>query len=324
MIRVSLLLKKEMRREVIDQSPSRVSAIYQAPAHRAVAMDAARSNFELPYNTQADAPTQADGDQHLDGHAVANIGNAPEEAESAHLDAVRADDDLSPEHDLPAEEEPEDAREEDVPAERILQFEDLEPHSDFWAKGLGPNGTQILKGSEQRQELIEDRWLMQKLFKQGKSSFIAKDVAALWHVRFDGQGARKRVALPFVIKLFTEFSKQFPRLAVYDAGELKLRDCPDEESDQDKMHNDCMRAFRLTLNSVSEARVKWMARAAMKREIESEVPVAGAAAADIPPRPPRRRLEVAAVPPMPPAVAKAPGVQRRRARAPGLDVGGGA
>ena len=57
MIRVSLLLKKEMRREVIDQSPSRVSAIYQAPAHRAVAMDGARSNFELAYNTQADAPT---------------------------------------------------------------------------------------------------------------------------------------------------------------------------------------------------------------------------------------------------------------------------
>ena len=41
-------------------------------------------------------------------------------------------------------------------------------------------------------------------------------------------------------------------------GSFHIRDLPDDEGAQDRMHNECMTAVRLTLHQVSEARVNWL------------------------------------------------------------------
>ena len=52
------------------------------------------------------------------------------------------------------------------------------------------------------------------------------------------------------------------------------------EGQQDRMHNDCMTAVRLTLTAVSEARVKLMTSASLKRERQPPEGEAVAPAAD--------------------------------------------
>ena len=58
--------------------------------------------------------------------------------------------------------------------------------------------------------------------------------------------------------------------AIFDNGELQLREFPVEEAAQDRMHNDCMAALRLDLKSASEARVKWMTSITVKQEVGNE------------------------------------------------------
>ena len=79
---------------------------------------------------------------------------------------------------------------------------------------------------------------------------------------------RKGCTHACIARLFRTFAETYPRLAVYDMQHdtLTLRDIPEDESAQDRMHNDCMAAMRLTLKAASEARVTWMSAAALKRE----------------------------------------------------------
>ena len=69
---------------------------------------------------------------------------------------------------------------------------------------------------------------------------------------------------------------------------------PTGEDAQDHMHKDCMKAVRLTLKAVSEARVRWMSSAAVKKEPRADVP------------------GVAAVPGPPVVVAELPRATKRR------------
>ena len=72
--------------------------------------------------------------------------------------------------------------------------------------------------------------------------------------------------------------------AAYESGfsakddELKLRSFPEAHDGRDNMHNDCMKSAKLTLQTVSRARVKWMSSAPVKRgRTESGEPAPGGA-----------------------------------------------
>ena len=63
-----------------------------------------------------------------------------------------------------------------------------------------------------------------------------------------------------IASLFKAFAYRHQRLGVLDDvdGSLYIRDLPDDEGAQDRMHNERMTAVRLTLHQVSEARVNWL------------------------------------------------------------------
>ena len=63
-----------------------------------------------------------------------------------------------------------------------------------------------------------------------------------------------------IARLFKAFVERHPRLASLDdvEGSLHFRDFLEDEGAQDRMHNECMTAVRLTPYHVSEARVNWM------------------------------------------------------------------
>ena len=111
--------------------------------------------------------------------------------------------------------------------------------------------------------VISDKHLMQTLLLSGKSTLSVKTYADRRFKPPDSKKPGGRVSQSLLEKLFKAVADKFPRLGVYnmDTKELTLRDFPMEDKAQDAMHNDFMRAVRLTARAVSEARVKWMAGA---------------------------------------------------------------
>ena len=225
----------------------------------------------MPYNTQADAPTQLDP-------AALN-----EQAPGGEGEDDDADFDERLEDEPPADGNARDP---------VLRFENLKSENEFFQEGFGIDGAHFLKAPAE-DLLIEDRRFMQKMFLSGKSTITVKAAGDL-KINASctrGKNDRKRCSHMCLMKLFKGFAEQFPRLAIYDGqSTLQLRNFPQDEEAQDKMHNDCMTAVRLTLKSVSDARVKWMSSAAVKRERQEVAPEDAGEAAHGPRAPLRPRI----------------------------------
>ena len=219
-----------------------------APAHRAVALDCDTAIFAQPYLTQ-DAPTQV-----LPRTQAGHVGGLCDNALSE-----QAADDGSDVSDHAAEAVERAAAEVTPPG--VLQFEDLPSEEDFFSKGLGPDDTHILQVPG-KQLTIQDKRFMHKVFLSGRSKWTVKQASDM---KFNppgtqGNSSRKTCPLNCIINLFKAFVQQHPRLAVFDeaGASLQLRDFPPDEAAQDRMHNECMSAMRLTLQRVSTERVAWM------------------------------------------------------------------
>ena len=244
-----------------------IIGLYVAPTHRAVSLDAGAGNFARPFETQADSATQILEVSETPGRAAEASGETPgRAAEESDPDGIR-------DHSLG---EGEDGADEAAEVEgrrlAIIHFEDLLDEGDFWAVGFGHDGALIMK-ADGEDLIVEDRRLMQRLFKTGKDQLTVKFVGDMKHnpPGTSGNDSRKNIPNAYgrVRKLFKAFANQFPRLATLQGENLHLRVFPDDEDGQTKMHNDCMEAVRLELKTVSQARVKWMSGGAgVKRELE--------------------------------------------------------
>jgi hypothetical protein len=276
-IRVNLGLKKILRTDGAARSDRPVS-MYSAPAHRALAGDAPSNRFALAYSTQVDAPTQVDASAPAT-RAGDGVTEGVEAADGANVDMPEAmefpmvgEEGGVPDGAGSAVEGEASAREgDDVSRVTVLKLEDLLPEKNFFVEGYGENGDHACKPVVGAL-VIEDRRFMNKLFCTGKSTLCVRASGDLKHLPAGSTDKKERKRCPYasVANLFKKFAAKFPRLAVYDEEDevLNLRDFPEDEEMQDKMHNDCMTSMRLTLKSVSEARVKWMSTLGpVKREL---------------------------------------------------------
>lgn len=281
-IRVSLLLKKTLRQEEGAAGTSSAAGLYPAPANRAVSLDGVAGAFALPYSTQADGPTQINSEEvRAEDDLMAAAGDAPRiAAEFAPVDSaseVLGQDAQEAQVPLGAEAATDEVGLSGDRAAKVLQLSDLKAESDFFREGFGPDGAHLLK-STWGDFVIEDRRLMQKLFLTGKSSYPLKTVV-------DWKHKSKHCRKECVAELLKVFAEKFPRLAVFEGGVFHLRDFPEDHAAQDRMHNDCMQAVRVSLKVASEARVKWMmtsnpvAKRAREGEAATEPFVAGEAGA---------------------------------------------
>jgi hypothetical protein len=302
MIRISLLLKKQLRKTDGESAADIVNPPrYALAPNRAMAIDHGNTAFARAYETQADAPTQVDVsalegggsaaveeevvDGGRDGYLPAEEEEEEEKEEEEEEEMERGgrdeiDASLGHEGSLVADlgvgAEAGVVREPEV-AEVALTFEDLKPEVEFFAEGLGPNSTHLLLQPGETQPIVQDRALMQKLFLQGKDKFEVKTVANMSHIPRGGSSKnRKRINMTSVKPLLKTFAEAYPRLAVFDGATLQLRQFPEDARGQDLMHTDCMKAVRLTLSSVSAARVSWMSLSTPARgTLEAAAPVVG-------------------------------------------------
>ena len=230
-IRISLLLKKELRKvdgETIPMGDTGVDQYAMAP-NRAVVVNLDGAAFARPYDTQADALTQVAA---VEVGLGSHFGEGPEEECAEDFQEDRA---AEHEEEAPADEDdgvsegldgggrapgnevaegdagPPAPGDEAVPDPVVVvQFEDLKPDDQFWADGFGTEGVHLLKQPTEDQPLIQDRRLLQKLFQQGKDKFEVEKVANMQHTPpGGGKDNRRRVNAVFVRSLFTAFADAF-------------------------------------------------------------------------------------------------------------------
>ena len=134
--------------------------------------------------------------------------------------------------------------------DHILRFEDVADAQAFYDRGLGPDGAQLLQAPG-KELVIQDRKFVQRLFMTGISKFTLRIACDMKFMPPGATGAKNRNACTssYVSAVFKAFVEQHPRVAVLDAtdGSLLLRNCPEDVGGQDRMHNECMTAVRLTL-----------------------------------------------------------------------------
>ena len=246
-IRVNLLLKEELRREE-HQPQNRPQGIFTAVARRAVALDRGAAAFVRSYDTQADEPTQKQLVTQHDPFGSFGHASGEDVDEDANEGATSF-------------QEPPNGAALPVTPEGILRFEDLPSEDAFFAQGLGPDGSHRLLASG-KALAINDREFLQRLLLTGRSDVTLRQAADM---KFNQPGtkgisARKACQLSCIARLFKPFVERHPLLASLDdvEGSLHFRDFPEDDGAQDRMHNECMTAVRLTLHQVSEARVNWM------------------------------------------------------------------